>query len=54
MADAIDKQLESIQHTVAEIVEAVKKLRDGRAPAEPAGDVINVRLRRFLDRKKQA
>jgi hypothetical protein len=55
MADELEKQLENIQNTVAEIVEAVKKLRDDRAAAgETPGSEINERLRRFLERKKQA
>jgi hypothetical protein len=56
MADEFDKQLENIQTTVAEIVEAVRKLRDHRTAADEAaaGGEINQRLRRFLERKKQA
>ena len=55
MADEFDKQLERIENTVAEIVEAVRKLRDDRAAAgEAAVDEVNERLRRFLGREKQA
>ncbi len=55
MADELEQQLGRIEHSVAEIVEAVQKLRDGRAAAEEAAsDEINQRLRRFLERKKQA
>jgi hypothetical protein len=55
MADEFEKQLEDIQDTVAEIVEAVRKLRDLRTTAdEAAAGEINERLRRFLEREKQA
>ena len=55
MADKLDKQLARIENTVAEIVEAVRKLRDDRAAGgEAAAGEINQRLRRFLERKKQA
>ena len=55
MADDLEKQLERIEITVAEIVEAVKILRDDKAaPGDAAGAEINERLRRFLERKKQA
>ena len=55
MADEFEQQLGRIEHSVAEIVEAVRKLRDGRAIAgEAASGEINQRLRRFLERKKQA
>ena len=55
MADEFEQQLERIEGSVAEIVEAVQKLREQRAIADEAaaGD-INQRLRRFLERKKQA
>ncbi|QWG15146.1 hypothetical protein KMZ29_11060 [Bradyrhizobium sediminis] len=51
MAGEFDKQLERIENTVAEIVEAVRKLRDDRAAAGEAAEV-NERLRRFLEQKK--
>lgn len=55
MADEFEQQLERIEHSVAEIVGAVQKLRDARAAAgEAASGEINQRLRRFLERKKQA
>ncbi len=55
MADELDQQLERIEHAVSEIVGAVQRLRDGRAAAgDPAAGEINRRLRRFLERKKQA
>jgi hypothetical protein len=55
MADEFDKQLERIENTVAEIVLAIRKLRDARAAeGEPTAGEINQRLRRFLDRRKQA
>ncbi|MDB5578841.1 MAG: hypothetical protein JWR80_4017 [Bradyrhizobium sp.] len=54
MADEFEQQLERIEQTVAEIVEAVQRLRDNRAAAGEAAGEINQRLRRFLERKKQA
>lgn len=55
MADEFEKQLERIEGTVAEIVEAVRKLRlDQAAASEAVAAEINKRLRRFLERKKQA
>ena len=55
MADELEQQLERIENTVAEIVGAVQKLRDDRAAAgAAAAGEINRRLRRFLERKKQA
>lgn len=55
MADEFEQQLERIEHTVAEIALAVQRLRDNRATAgEAAAGDINQRLRRFLERKKQA
>ncbi len=55
MADELEQQLERIEHTVAEIASAVQRLRDDRAAAgEAAAGDINQRLRRFLERKKQA
>ena len=55
MADELDQQLQRIESAVAEIVEAARKLRDDRAAAgEAAAGEINQRLRRFLERKKQA
>jgi hypothetical protein len=55
MADDLDKQLERIENRVAEIAEAVRKLRDRRATAgEAASGEVNERLRRFLERQKQA
>lgn len=55
MADEFEKQLERIENTVAEMVEAVRKLRHDRAAgSEAAAGEINERLRRFLERKKQA
>ena len=55
MADELDQQLARIENTVAEIVEAARKLRDNRAAAgeAPAGE-INERLRRFLEQEEQA
>ena len=55
MADEFEQQLERIEHTVAEVALAVQRLRDDRAAArEAAAGDINQRLRRFLERKKQA
>ena len=55
MADELEQQLERIEGAVAEIVEAVQRLRDDRAAAgEAASGEINQRLRRFLEQKKQA
>ena len=55
MADELEKQLERIENSVAGIVEAVRKLRDDRSAAgEAAAGGINERLRRFLEKKKQA
>ena len=55
MADEFEQQLERIEHEVAEIVAAVQRLRDNRAAAGEGGaGEINQRLRRFLERKKQA
>ena len=55
MADEFEPQLERIENTVAEIVEAVRKLRDDREMAGVAvSGEVNERLRRFLERKKQA
>lgn len=55
MADEFEQQLERIEHSVAEIFGAVQKLRDDRTAAgEAASGEINQRLRRFLERKKQA
>ena len=54
MADEFEQQLERIEHAVAEIVAAVQRLRDNRAAAREAAGEINQRLRRFLERKKQA
>jgi hypothetical protein len=55
MADELERQLERIEHAVTEIVAAIQRLRDGRAAAgAPAAGEINRRLRRFLERKKQA
>ena len=55
MADEFEQQLANIESTVAEIAEAVRKLRDDRAAGgETAEGEINARLMRFLERKKQA
>jgi septation ring formation regulator EzrA len=54
MADELEQQLERIEHTVAKIVEAVQRLRDDRPAAGEAAGEINQRLRRFLEREKQA
>ncbi len=54
MADELEQQLERIEHSIAEIVEAVQRLRDNRAAAGQVAGEINRRLRRFLERKKQA
>lgn len=55
MADEFERQLERIEDTVAEIAEAVRKLRDDRAAAgNTVADEINERLKRFLERKKRA
>ena len=54
MADELEQQLERIEDTVAEIVQAARRLRDDRAAGEAAAGEINQRLRRFLERKKQA
>lgn len=55
MAGEFDKQLARIENAVAEIVEAVRKLRDDRAAVGEAGaGEVNERLRRFLERQKQA
>jgi septation ring formation regulator EzrA len=50
MADELEQQLKRIETTVAEIVQAVRKLRDDQTTASE----INDRLKRFLERKKQA
>ena len=55
MADELEKQLERIENAVAEIIGAVRELRDDRAAAGAvAAAEINRRLRRFLEAKKQA
>jgi hypothetical protein len=54
MAEEFDQQLERIENVVAEIVEAARKLRDGRAAGDTGADELNERLRRFLEQKKQA
>jgi len=55
MDSELEKQLENIQNAVAEIVEVVQRLRDNRAAAGAASaGEVNQRLRRFLERKKQA
>jgi hypothetical protein len=52
MADELEKRLERIENTVAEIIQAVRKLLDDRTAAgETAAGEINQRLRRFLERK---
>ena len=50
MADGFGEQPKQIENTAVEIVQAARKLRDDRA----AAGEINQRLRRFLERKKQA
>ena len=55
MADGFEQQLERIGILVAEIAEAARRLRDDRAATgEAAAGEINQRLKRFLERKKQA
>ena len=55
MADEFEGQLARIEGTVAEIVAAVQRLRDNRAAAgETTVADLNQRLKRFLERKKQA
>jgi hypothetical protein len=55
MADELEQQLERIEHALAGVVAAVQRLRDDRAAAGKRGaGEINRRLRRFLERKKQA
>ena len=52
MADELEQQLERIEHMVAEIVQAVRELRDNRAAAGQATVVeLNQRLRLFLEQK---
>ena len=52
MADELEQQLERIERTVAEIVEAVHQLRDNRAAAGQATVAeLNQRLRHFLEQK---
>lgn len=54
MADEFEQQLERIEIMVAEIAEAARKLHDRAAAGEAAAGEINQRLRRFLERRKQA
>jgi cell division protein FtsB len=49
MDSGLEKQLERIESTVAEIVEAVRKLHDGQTAASE----INQRLKRFLERRNK-
>jgi hypothetical protein len=49
MDSGFEKQLERIESTVAEIVEAVRKLHDGQT----AAGEINQRLKRFLERRNK-
>jgi uncharacterized protein (UPF0335 family) len=51
MVSELENQLEQIEKTVAEILDAVRTLY-GRAPARGAdATVVNERLRRFLEEK---
>jgi aminoglycoside phosphotransferase len=49
MDSGLEKQLERIESTVAEIVEAVRKLHD----EQTAAGEINQRLKRFLERRNK-
>ena len=52
MDDELEKQLERIETTVAEILAAVKELCDAQTAASSSKSEINERLRRFLERKQ--
>jgi hypothetical protein len=53
MDDELGKQLERIEKTVAEIVDAVRNLHGAQfAAGEINPSEINLRLRRFLEKKK--
>lgn len=47
-----EKQLARIEKTVAEILDAVKRLHDAQMPRPGDATEINARLRRFLEQKK--
>ena len=52
MADELEQQLERIEHMVAEIVQAVRQLRDNRAAAgQTTVAELNQRLKHFLEQK---
>ena len=52
MVDELEQQLERIERTVAEIVQAVSRLRGDRATADQATVAeLNQRLKRFLEQK---
>jgi|KBSMisStaDraftv2_1062788.scaffolds.fasta_scaffold1241370_1 hypothetical protein len=52
MADELEQQLERIERTVAEIVQAVRQLRDNRAAAgQTTVAELNQRLKHFLEQK---
>jgi len=52
MADELEQQLERIERTVAEIVQAVRQLRDNRAAAgQRTVAELNQRLKHFLEQK---
>ena len=48
MNDELEKQLEQIEKTIAEILAAVRNLQG----AQCAASEVNERLRRFLEKKK--
>jgi len=52
MAEELEQQLERIEQMVAEVVQAVRQLRDNRAAADQATVAeLNQRLRHFLEQK---
>ena len=52
MAEELEQQLERIEQMVAEVVQAVRQLRDNRAAAGQATVAeLNQRLKHFLERK---
>jgi hypothetical protein len=52
MDSELEKQLERLEGTVAEILAAVRKRRAGQPAAAGDASEINDRLRRFLEKKK--
>lgn len=52
MDSELEKQLERLEGTVAEILAAVRKRHAGQLAAADDASEINERLRRFLEKKK--